>query len=84
MQGEAMDTKKVEEVVSRFFVEREGEGILEVIQDIDFIEEGIIDSLDLVSLAAYLEANVGTKIDLTHPETLKSVRRFGSLIALVS
>jgi len=51
-----------EQKLAKFFVEREGEGILEEIREIDFIEAGIIDSLDLVSLAVYIEKNFNKRL----------------------
>jgi acyl carrier protein len=68
--------------LAQFFVEREGEGILEEIRDIDFLEVGIIDSLDMVSLAVFIERNFNKKIDLADPATFQAVRRFDSLAAL--
>lgn len=79
-----MDRRETEKVIERFFVEREGEGILDVIRDVDFIEEGYLDSLDLISLAAFVETNLGKSVDVTGDETLKALRRFDSLVALVS
>lgn len=74
---------ETEKKVAEFFVQREGSGILKTLKDIDFIEEGIIDSLDIVSLAVHIERNFKIKLDLTKPEVLKAVRRFDSLVALV-
>ena len=73
-----------EQKLAQFFVEREGDGILEGIREIDFIETGIIDSLDMVSLAVFIEQNFYKKIDLVSPETFNAVRRFDSLIALIT
>lgn len=73
-----------EQKLAQFFVEREGEGILEEIRKIDFIEAGIIDSLDLVSLAVFIEQNFHKKIDLASPETFNAARRFDSLMELIS
>ena len=73
-----------EQKLAKFFVEREGEGILEEIRSLDFIEAGIIDSLDLVSLAVFIEKNFNKKIDLANPETLNAARRFDSLIDLIN
>lgn len=72
-----------EKLIAQFFVEREGPGILEEIRELDFIAAGIIDSLDLVSLAVYIEKEFGKKIDLTSPATLNSIRRFDSLLKLI-
>lgn len=72
-----------EKKIARFFVEREGTGILEEIRDIDFLEVGIMDSLDIVSLAVFIEQEFGQKIDLTNPQTMLALRRFDSLVALI-
>ena len=79
-----MKFTETEQQLARFFVEREGEGILEEIREIDFIESGIIDSLDLISIAVFIEQNFQKKIDLTSPETYSAARRFDSLIALIT
>ncbi len=79
-----MENKDIEKAIERFFVEREGEGVSDIIRDIDFIEEGILDSLDLVSLAAFIESNLGKKIDVTNEQTFQSLRRFDSLVATVA
>lgn len=72
-----------EKKMAKFFIEREGTRILEEIRDIDFVEAGIVDSLDLVSLAVFIEKEFGQKIDLTAPETMLALRRFDSLLALI-
>lgn len=78
-----MEFSDKEMKMARFFVEREGVGILEEIRDIDFLEAGIIDSLDLVAMAVFIENEFGKKIDLTDPATLASLRRFNPLLKLV-
>lgn len=78
-----MNLSEKEMKLAKFFVEREGQGVIEVIRDIDFFEKGIMDSLDLVSLGVFIEKTFGKKIDLSSPETLKAARRFDSLMKLV-
>ena len=78
-----MEFSDTEKKLARFFVEREGEGVLEEIRDIDFLEAGIIDSLDLVSLAVFIEQEFNKKIDLTDSATMLAVRRFDSLTVLI-
>ena len=68
--------------LAQFFVEREGEGILEEIRNIDFIEAGILDSLDMVSLAVFIEVSFGKKLNLTEETTFNAARRFDSLMDL--
>ena len=79
-----MEFTDVEQKLAQFFVEREGSGILEEIREIDFIGTGIIDFLDIVSLAMFIEKNFHKKIDLTSPETFNAARRFDSLITLIT
>jgi len=73
-----------ERKLAQFFVERDGEGILEEIREIDFIESGMIDFLDLVSLAVFIEKNFGKKINLASPETFSAAKRFDSLMKLIN
>jgi acyl carrier protein len=78
-----MSANNIQEKMAKFFVDREGEGIMEEIWELDFMEAGIMDSLDLVSLAVHIEREFGVKVDLTDSETLKAFRRFSSLLQLV-
>jgi acyl carrier protein len=78
-----MQFTETESLLAKFFVEREGEGILPSIRTIDFVSSGVLDSLDLISLAVYIEKNFGVKINLTQADTLDSIRRFDSLVALI-
>ena len=73
-----------EKKIAEFFVKREGEGILESINEIDFIDSGIIDSLDLLMLADYIEESFNVKINLLDEANLKSIRKFNSLVKLVN
>lgn len=79
-----MNFTETELKLARFFTEREGDGILEELRSIDFMESGIIDSLDLVSLAVFIERNFQVKIDLADPTTFAAARRFDSLMALIN
>ena len=65
--------ERIKKVIAEFFVEREGAGILDVIYDINFVDEGIIDSLDIISLAAYIEKNLGRKVDLAGGDALNKI-----------
>ena len=57
-----MEFSQIEKTVAQFFIEREGDEIIKVIKKIDFVDEGIIDSLDIVSLADYLQIKFNKKI----------------------
>tara|TARA_B100000029_G_scaffold296140_1_gene289442 strand:+ start:909 stop:1151 length:243 start_codon:yes stop_codon:yes gene_type:complete len=79
-----MKFSQTEKIVTEFFVEREGEDILKVIREIDFIEEGILDSLDVVSLAAFLQKKFNKKIDVTNYETMQAFHHFDDIIKLIT
>ena len=79
-----MALSKTEKIVSQFFIERECEGILKDIKKIDFIDEGILDSLDIVSLAAYLQNKFNKKIDVTKYETIQAFHNFNDIIKLIT
>ena len=72
-----------EKILSRFFVEREGEGVLGSLKSIDLIDSGILDSLDIVTLASFIEEEFAVRLDLTDTNTFNAVRRFDSLIELI-
>ena len=78
-----MSYSEKEMKLARFFVEREGEGVLGELRTMDFFDEGIIDSLDLVSLGVYIEKTFGRKIDLMDAGTLAAARHFDTLMALI-
>ncbi len=68
--------------LARFFVEREGEGVLDRLKEVDFVEEGYLDSLDLVSLAVFIEKEFGRKLDLSDSSIFEKTRTFDSLMRL--
>ena len=45
-----------------FFIQREGDQIVAELEDLDLIESGIIDSLDILELVILIEKNIGVKI----------------------
>lgn len=74
-----MRLNKNEARLARFFTDREGDGVLENISSIDLFDQGLLDSLDMVSLALFIEREFQKKIDLTDPKTLTAMRRFDTL-----
>lgn len=75
--------KSKEEVLEEFFIRREGAEIVDSLKDVDLFETGLLDSLDVVELAVYLENELGLKIDLTHESSFKAMRRFSSILELI-
>ena len=79
-----MEFSEVEKIIADFFVEREGNELLKEIRELNFIEEGILDSLDIVFLATYLEEKFSIKIDITDDNILKTFSNFENIVKLVS
>lgn len=73
-----------EKKLAKFFVEREGEGVLTDLRNIDFFETGLLDSLDMVTLAVFIEKAFGVKLNLAEGDTFNSVRRFDALMELIN
>ena len=72
-----------EQLVANYFIQQEGENILDSIKEIDFIDSGIIDSLDLINLAVYIEETFNLKLNLVDESTFNSIRQFDSLVKLI-
>ena len=79
-----MEFSQTEKIVTQFFIEREGEEILKVIKKIDFIDEGILDSLDIISLADYLQKKFNKKIDVTNYATIQAFHHFNDIVKLIT
>ena len=79
-----LEFSEVEKIIADFFVEREGNEILKEIRELNFIEEGILDSLDIVFLATNLEEKFSIKIDITDDNILKTFSNFENIVKLVS
>lgn len=78
-----MEFSEAEKIIAEFFIEREGEGIVGELKTINLTKEGIIDSLDIVALASYLEEKFGKEIDITDDNTLKAFSNFENIVKLV-
>ena len=78
-----MDKEFIKKKILSFFIEREGDDIVNNIDEIDFINEGILDSLDFFSLAAFIEKEFKIKLNMTDEETFKNMRRIDKLVMLI-
>lgn len=83
MTKTSLEFTEKELAMAQFFLDREGEGLLENIRTIDFREAGILDSLDMVTLSVYVEKKFEKKLNLSDPWIVKSMSKFDSLMHLV-
>ena len=65
-------------------MKREGESILQTIRDLDLIDSGLLDSLDLIEISEIILENTGLQLDLNEEETFTSMRKIDSLIELIN
>ena len=79
-----MARDQIKAVLEAFFVEREGKGILEELHSMDLVAEGLLDSIDTVILATYLEEQTGIDLDITTDQALAAMRSFDGLVALAA
>lgn len=72
------------EVVELFFIQREGEGVLADLYDIDLFESGLIDSLDMIELIVHIEKHCKVLLKLSDSETFNSFNSASRLIDLIN
>lgn len=65
-----------------FFVRREGEDVLEHLFDVDLIESGLLDSLDVLELTSIIEEELQIKIDLTSESVFQKMRSLNGIIEI--
>lgn len=75
---------QIETVLEAFFVEREGKGVLAELRSMDLVAEGLLDSIDTLILAAYLEEKTGIDLDITTDHALAAMRSFDGLVNLAA
>jgi len=72
-----------EKKLLKFFIEREGEGVKNIIKKVDLIDGGLLDSLDIVSLASFIQKEFKVKINLTNDSTFTKMKKFKTILKLI-
>jgi acyl carrier protein len=75
--------ERVKQFLLNYFIEREGTEVVKFIDDIDLIDEGLLDSLDILSLATKLEDEFDLSIDLSTKEKFNQMRRIQTIVNMV-
>ena len=73
--------KDIEEFIINFFLEKDGKSIVKKIHKVDFIEMGLLDSLDIVTLSFEIEKKFKIK---TFPGTEQTLNNFKNLNKMVN
>ena len=72
--------KEIASFISEYFKKKDGVKVLKNIKNINLIESGLIDSLDLVTLSLKLEIKFKIKVNPNSSLTLKKFSNFDTLI----
>jgi len=72
--------KDIEVFLINYLIEKEGKGIKKLLFKINLLENGIIDSLDLVTISIELEKKFKIKINPNSSKTLKNFTNLNKMI----
>ena len=75
-------TKKliVKKIVDDFLVKKEGKSVLKGIEKKNLVDEGLIDSLDILTIASEIEKKTNKKIDISKPKNFYKFNKYKDLI----
>ena len=74
----------IKNLVNEFLIKKEGKSVLKNIDKKNLVKEGIIDSLDLLTLASLIEKKTGKKILISNSKIYKKFNNYKKLINILS
>lgn len=77
-------TKKdtVKNIVDKFLKNKTGSVSLDNVKKKDLISEGLIDSLDILTLSSMIEKKTKKKINISDPKIFKKFHKYSDLIKI--
>jgi len=75
--------QKITKELENFFIKKEGKKILKNIKNKNLMKEGLIDSLDVLTICSLLQKKFNYKVDLSSSKVLKSFESFENIVKLV-
>ena len=72
----------VKSIVDNFLVKKEGKKILRGIEKKNLLNEGIIDSLDVFTLASLIEKKAKRKLNISNDKIFKKFQKYKELTNL--
>ena len=72
----------VKSIVDNFLVKKEGKKILKDIEKKNLLNEGIIDSLDVFTLASLIEKKAKRKLNISNDKIFKKFQKYKELTNL--
>ena len=73
---------QVKSIVDNFLVKKEGKNILRGIEKKNLLNEGIIDSLDVFTLASLIEKKTKRKLNISNDKIFKKFQKYKELTNL--
>ena len=70
----------VKEILDNFLINKEGRSILKNIEKKKLVNEGLLDSLDILTIASEIEKKTKKKIDISKPKNFKKFNKYKDLI----
>ena len=84
MKKNTKNVKLVKNLIDEFLLKKEGKSILKDIEKKNLVREGIIDSLDLLTLSSLIEKKTGSKINISSPKIYNKFNNYKKLINILS
>ena len=76
-----MSKKKViKKIIDDFLSKKEGKSILKDIEEKNLVDEGLIDSLDILTIASEIEKKTNKKIDISKSKNFNKFNKYKDLI----
>lgn len=76
-----MSKKKIiKKIVDDFLSKKEGKSILKDIEKKNLVDEGLIDSLDILTIASEIEKKTNKKIDISKSKNFNKFNKYKDLI----
>ena len=76
-----MSNKKiVKKIIDDFLTKKEGKSILKDIEKKKLVDEGLIDSLDILTIASNIEKKTNKKIDISKSKNYNKFNNYKDLI----
>ena len=70
----------LKKIIDDFLIKKEGKSVLKNIDKKNLIDEGLIDSLDILTLASQIEKKTKKKIDISKARNFNKFKKYKDLI----
>jgi len=75
--------KIVKNIIDNFLIKKEGKSILKEIESKKLLDEGLLDSLDILTISSKIEKKTKKKIDISKFKNYKKFKKYKELIKII-